>query len=56
MPVQSSFSIPHENIKVFPGGHRKATACNGLSKNHNRKKKGFYFRETAFRYSADVLP
>ena len=27
--------------RIFSGKHRKATACNGLSKNHNRKKKGY---------------
>ena len=46
--VQSSFSIPHENMRLFSGGHRKVTACSGLSKNHNWKKKGLFQSNFAF--------
>ena len=29
-------------MKTFSGGHRKVMVCNGLSKNHNRKKKRLF--------------
>ena len=42
MLVQTSLSIPHANIRIFSGGHKKATTCNGLSKSHDRNKKGLF--------------
>ena len=48
MLVQTSLSIPHANIRIFSGGHKKATTCNGLSKSHDRNKKGLFPLNVSF--------
>ena len=42
--VQVFLFIPHENIKMLSGGHRKATVYNGLSKTIIERRK-VYIRE-----------